>query len=40
MLRMIVVIALVMAVAPLQAALVGKEVSYQSGATVMKGYLA
>jgi dienelactone hydrolase len=40
MLRMIVVIALVMVVAPLQAALVGKEVSYQSGDTVMKGYLA
>ena len=29
-----------MAIAPLQAAVVGKEVSYQTGDTVMKGYLA
>ena len=29
-----------MAIAPLQAAVVGKEVSYQTGETVMKGYLA
>ena len=40
MLRIIVAVVLAMAIAPLQAAVVGKEVSYRSGDTVMKGYLA
>jgi dienelactone hydrolase len=40
MLRMIAAVVLGMAIAPLQAAVVGKEVSYQAGDTVMKGYLA
>jgi hypothetical protein len=40
MLRIVAALVLVMAVAPLQAAVVGKEVSYQAGDTVMKGYLA
>ena len=40
MLRMIAALVLVIAVAPLQAAVVGREVSYQAGDTVMKGYLA
>jgi dienelactone hydrolase len=40
MLRIIAAVVLGMAIAPLQAAVVGKEVSYQAGDTVMKGYLA
>ena len=40
MLRIIAAVILGMAIAPLQAAVVGKEVSYQTGDTVMKGYLA
>jgi dienelactone hydrolase len=40
MLRMIAAVVLGMAIAPLQAAVVGKEVSYQAGDIVMKGYLA
>ena len=40
MLRIIAAVILGMAIAPLQAAVVGKEVSYQTGETVMKGYLA
>ena len=40
MLRMIAAVVLGMAIAPLQAAVVGKEVSYQAGNIVMKGYLA
>ena len=40
MLRMIAAVVLGMAIAPLQAAVVGNEVSYQAGDTVMKGYLA
>jgi hypothetical protein len=40
MYRMIAAVVLGMAIAPLQAAVVGKEVSYQAGDTVMKGYLA
>ena len=40
MLRMIAAVVLGMAIAPLQAAVVGKEVSYRAGDTVMKGYLA
>ena len=39
MLRMITAFLLAMAAATLQAAVVGKEVSYQAGDTVMKGYL-
>ena len=35
MLRIVAALVLVMAVAPLQAAVVGKEVSYQAGDTVM-----
>ena len=40
MLRTIAAVILAIAIAPLQAAVVGKEVSYQTGDTVMKGYLA
>jgi large-conductance mechanosensitive channel len=40
MLRIIAALVLGMAIVPLQAAVVGKEVSYQAGDTVMKGYLA
>ena len=40
MLRIIAAVILGIAIAPLQAAVVGKEVSYQAGDTVMKGYLA
>ena len=40
MLRIIAAVVLGMVIAPLQAAVVGKEVSYQAGDTVMKGYLA
>ncbi|MDX1697260.1 MAG: dienelactone hydrolase family protein [Thiohalobacterales bacterium] len=40
MLHQIATIALIFVVAPLQAAVVGKEVSYMSGDTEMKGYLA
>ncbi|MDH3971632.1 MAG: dienelactone hydrolase family protein, partial [Gammaproteobacteria bacterium] len=40
MLRTIAAVILAIAIAPLQAAVVGKEVSYQAGDTVMKGYLA
>lgn len=40
MLRHVAAIVLIMAAVPLQAALVGKEVSYRAGDTVMKGYLA
>jgi len=40
MLRHVAVIILMLVVAPLQAAVVGKEVSYRSGDTEMKGYLA
>ena len=40
MFRMIAAVVLGMAIAPLQAAVVGKEVSYQAGDIVMKGYLA
>ena len=40
MLRTIAAVILATAIAPLQAAVVGKEVSYQTGDTVMKGYLA
>ena len=40
MLRIIAAVVLGMVTAPLQAAVVGKEVSYQAGDTVMKGYLA
>ena len=40
MLRIITAVVLGMVIAPLQAAVVGKEVSYQAGDTVMKGYLA
>ena len=40
MYRMIAAVVLGMVIAPLQAAVVGKEVSYQAGDTVMKGYLA
>jgi dienelactone hydrolase len=37
---MIAAVVLGMAIAPLQAAVVGKEVSYRTGDTIMKGYLA
>ncbi|MDH3830422.1 MAG: dienelactone hydrolase family protein [Gammaproteobacteria bacterium] len=40
MLRTIAAVILAIAIAPLQAAVVGKEVSYQASDTVMKGYLA
>ena len=40
MFRVIAAVVLGMAMAPLQAAVIGKEVSYQTGDTVMKGYLA
>ena len=40
MFRLIAVFLLGMTVLPLQAAVVGKDVSYQAGDTVMKGYLA
>ena len=40
MLRIIAAVILGIAIAPLQAAVVGKQVSYQTGDTVMKGYLA
>ena len=40
MFRLIAVVLLGMTVFPLQAAVVGKDVSYQAGDTVMKGYLA
>ena len=40
MFRMIAAVVLGMAIAPLQAAVVGKEVTYQAGDIVMKGYLA
>ena len=40
MFRLIAVVLLGMTVFPLQAAVVGQEVSYQAGDTVMKGYLA
>lgn len=40
MFRFIAAVVLGMAIAPLHAAVVGKEVSYQAGDTVMKGYLA
>jgi dienelactone hydrolase len=40
MLRIIAAVVLGMVIAPLQAAVIGKEVSYQAGDTVMKGYLA
>jgi len=40
MLRTIAAVILAIAIAPLQAAVVGKDVSYQTGDTVMKGYLA
>ena len=40
MFRVIAAVVLGIAMAPLQAAVIGKEVSYQTGDTVMKGYLA
>ena len=40
MLRHVATIALILVVTPLQAAVVGKEVSYRTGDTEMKGYLA
>ena len=40
MVRHVAVLILMLVVAPLQAAVVGKEVSYRSGDTDMKGYLA
>jgi dienelactone hydrolase len=40
MLRIIAAFLLGIAITPVQAALVGKEVSYRDGETVMKGYLA
>jgi dienelactone hydrolase len=40
MLRNVAAIILILVVAPLQAALVGKEVTYRAGDTEMKGYLA